>query len=235
MGMQLVAQQQHAFTGCVVSRRSKVSSQAVKQKDVESEKFREDFEVFVLEGSVSMDSGKGDPKPVKIMCDTCCAQSMILERSLPFSEVSATGENVLIHGIGIDVISVLFHKINLKLDLIPGTVHVWLKAWTPSQGCFNVVREWFDRCLSTTWTNCYREPCTEADNVENSCAVTRSATRKAVLDNDGDDLVPNLDLEGSFMTKLDEPGHLSSSEETSSPKQIQDSEHMHSEDSGTDP
>ena len=27
------------------------------------------------------------------MRDTCCAQSMILERSLSFSEVSATGEN----------------------------------------------------------------------------------------------------------------------------------------------
>ena len=49
----------------------KISSQAVKQKNVEPEKVREDFEPFVLEGLVSLD--KFDPKPVKIMRDTCCA------------------------------------------------------------------------------------------------------------------------------------------------------------------
>ena len=40
--------------------RSKVCSQAV--KDVESENIREDFEQFVLQGSVSFDSDKVDPK-----------------------------------------------------------------------------------------------------------------------------------------------------------------------------
>ena len=37
------------------------------------------------------------------------------------------------------------------------------------------------------------------------------------------------------MTKLDEPGHLPSSEEKSSPKQGQDSEHVQNGDSGSDP
>ena len=59
--------------------RSEVSTQAVKHKDVESENIREGFEPFVLESSVSLDSDKVDPKPIKIMRDTCCAQSMILE------------------------------------------------------------------------------------------------------------------------------------------------------------
>ena len=66
-------------------------------------------------------------------------------------------------------------------------------------------------------------------------AFTRSMTWKAVLDNDGDDLVPNLDLEGSLMTKLDEPGHLPSSGEKSYPKQSQDSERVHSGESDADP
>ena len=65
MGKQLAAQQQSVPTGCAVSMRSKVSSQAA--KDVESENIREDFEPFVLEGSVSLDSDKVDPKPIKIM------------------------------------------------------------------------------------------------------------------------------------------------------------------------
>ena len=53
--------------------------------------------------------------------------------------------------------------------------------------------------------------------------------------NSGGDLVPNLGLEGSFMTKLDEPGHLNSSVEKSSPRKSQDSEHVHSGDSDTGP
>ena len=73
----------------------------------------------MLEGSVSLDSDNDDPKPVKIMRDTCGAQSMILDRSLPtcrYSEVSATGEKGMIQGIGMDVVSVPLHKINLKSD-----------------------------------------------------------------------------------------------------------------------
>ena len=70
MGKQLAAQQQSVPTGCAVSMRSEVSSQAVKHKDFESENIREDFEPFVLEGSVSLNSDEVDPKPIKIMRDT---------------------------------------------------------------------------------------------------------------------------------------------------------------------
>ena len=52
---------------------------------------------------------------------------------------------------------------------------------------------------------------------------------------EGDDLVPNLDLKGKFMTQLDEPGHLPSSGEKRSPKHSQDSKHVPSRDSETDP
>ena len=90
-----------------------------------------------------------------------------------------------------------------------------------------------------------RDPCTEADNDDESsvvfpaCAVTRSMTRKAMQEanseDEEDDLVPNLDLEGSFMTIVDEPCHVPSSGEKSSPKHSQDSKHVPSKDSDTDP
>ena len=131
---QAATNQSSAPTGCAVSMRSGVRSQVVKEKDVESEKIREDFEPFVLEGSVSLEGDEVDPKPIKIMRDTCCAQSMILERSLPFSELSATGENVLIQGIGMDVISVPLHKMNLKTDLVSGTVIVGVRPELPVKG-----------------------------------------------------------------------------------------------------
>ena len=70
MGKQLVAQHQSVSTGCAVSMKSEVRTLAVKHKDVESENIREDFEPFVLEGSVSLDSDKVDPNPIKIMRDT---------------------------------------------------------------------------------------------------------------------------------------------------------------------
>ncbi|PIK60809.1 hypothetical protein BSL78_02290 [Apostichopus japonicus] len=190
MGKQLALQQQSAPTGCAVAMRSQVSFQAVKQKDVESEKIREDFEPFVLEGSVSLESDKVDPKPIKIMRDTCCAQSMILEGSLPFSEVSATG-----------------------------TVIVGVRPELPVKGVSMLLGNDLAGGKVLPQPIVTREPCTEAGNDDESsvvfpaCAVTRSMTQKAMLEanskDKGDDLVPNLDLEGTFMTELDEPGIFS--------------------------
>ena len=65
---------------------------------------------------------------------------MILEGSLPFSEVSAVGENVLIQGIGIDIISVPLHRINLKTDLISGTVIVGVRPELPVKGVSVLLR-----------------------------------------------------------------------------------------------
>ena len=232
MGKQLTAQQQPAPTGCVVSMRSKVCTQAVKYKDVESENVREDFEPFVLEVSVSLDGDKVDQKPIKIMHDSCCAQSIILEGSLPFSEVSATGENVLIQGIGMNIISVPLHRINLKSDLISGTVIVGVRPELPFKGVSMLLGNDLAGGKVLPQPIVTRDPCTEADNnVEGSvvfpaCAVTRSMTRKAMVEayseDEGDYLVPDLDLKGTFMTQLDEPGHLPSSGEKSSPKHSQD-------------
>ena len=67
---------------------------------------------------------------------------MILERSLPcsealpFSQVSATGENVLIQGIGMDVISVPLHKIiwSQISNLITDTVIVGVRPKLPVKG-----------------------------------------------------------------------------------------------------
>ena len=122
--------------------RSGVRPQAVKRKDVESEKIREDVDPFVLEGSISLVGDEVDPKPIKTMRDTCCAQSMILERSLPFSEMSVTADNVLIQGIGMDVISVPLHKMNLNSDLVSGTVIVGVRPELPvkmSQCCWRMI------------------------------------------------------------------------------------------------
>ena len=154
------------------------------------------------------------------MRDTCCAQSMILEGSLPFSEVSATGENVLIQGIGMDIISVPLHRINLKSDLISDTVIVGVRPELPVKGVSMLLGNDLAGGKVLPQPIVTRDPCMETDNDDESsvvfpaCAVTRSMTRKAMLEanseDEGNDLVPNLDLEGTFMSQLDEPARSSS-------------------------
>ena len=65
--------------------------------------------------------------------------------------------------------------------------------------------------------------------------MTQKAKLEANSEDEGDDLVPNLDLEETFMTQLDEPGHLPSSGEKSSSKHSQDFKHLLSGDSDNDP
>ena len=91
---------------------------------------------------------------------------MILERSLPFSDVSATGENVLIQGIDMDVISVPLHKINLKSDLITGTVIVGVRPELPVKGVSMLLGNDLAGGKVIPEPIVTREPCTETDYVK---------------------------------------------------------------------
>jgi hypothetical protein len=238
MGKQLAAKQESTPTGCAVSMRSQVSSQAK-----QSEKIREDFEPFVLEGLVSLEGDEVSPKPIKIMRDTCCAQSMILEGSLPFSKVSATGEDVLIQGIGMDIISVPLHKIKLKSDLVSGTVVVGVRPELPVKGVTMLLGNDLAGGKVLPDPIVSHKPCTAVDKEEEkdifpACAVTRSMSRKALLEDSSDnvevDSVPSHGLEDTFMTQLEEAGHLPSSGKKDS-QQLEKSASEHVPDRDNDP
>ena len=113
---------------------------------------------------------------------------MSLEGSLPFSEVSATGEYVLIQGIGMDIISVPLHKMNLKTELISGTVTVGVRPELPVKGVSMLLGNDLAGGKVLPEPIVTNDPCTEADNDDESsvvfpaCAVTRSMTRKAMLE-----------------------------------------------------
>ena len=68
----------------------------------------EEFEPFVFEGFVSLNDSS-TPQPIKIVRDTCCGRSVILEGPLPFNEDSAA-DVALIQGIGMEVINVPLHQ-----------------------------------------------------------------------------------------------------------------------------
>ena len=184
---------------------------------------------------MSLDGGDVDPTPVKIMRDTCCAQSMILERSLPFSTKSATGESILIQGIGMNIINAPLHKMKLNTDLVSETVVVGVRPELPIKGVSMLLRNDLADGKVLPEPIVSNSLCTEVVNEEDkdifpACAVTTSMTRKALCevsdDGKGGDGVPSLGLEDSFMTRVDEMGLLPSLWETKSPKQGPASDHV---------
>lgn len=60
--------------------------------------------------------------------------SFILTSVLPFSSQSHTGENVLIRGIWMNVLSVPLHVVNLQSDLIQGKDVLGVRPALPVEG-----------------------------------------------------------------------------------------------------
>ena len=62
------------------------------------------------------------------------SQSLLLEGILPLSDQSYTGSDVLIQGVGLGVISVPLHVVNLYTDLVSGPAMVGIRPTLPVQG-----------------------------------------------------------------------------------------------------
>ena len=58
----------------------------------------------------------------------------MLEGILPLSEISSTGDNVIIQGVELGYMTVPLHKINLKSDLVSGDVVVGVRQKLPVEG-----------------------------------------------------------------------------------------------------
>ena len=208
--MRLQQQQDSTPTGCAVSIKPQVTFHKVR-----SEKIREDFEPFVLEGLVSLDGDNVNPTPVKIMRDTCCAQFMISEGSLHFSTKSATGESVLIQGIGMNIVNVSLHKLKLKTDLVSGTVLVGVRPELPVKGVSLLLGSDLAGGKVLPEPIVSNSPCTEVVPEEDKDILLpvqsqglwlgKPCVKLVRIINDG---VPSFGLEDSFVTKLDVMGHL---------------------------
>lgn len=61
------------------------------------------YELFILEGTVSLTDSKADHIPVKMLRDTGAAQSFILTSVLPFSEDTYCASDVLVQEIGLEL------------------------------------------------------------------------------------------------------------------------------------
>ena len=97
----------------------------------ESDVLREEFRPFVFNGLVSVDN---EVHPIRILRDTGASQSLLLEGLLPLSEKTHTGSEVLIQGVELGLVKVPLHTIDLKSDLVSGTVVVGVRPTLPVKG-----------------------------------------------------------------------------------------------------
>ena len=212
-------------SACVVPKRpTKIKAKPNMSKQVGE--VSEEFKPFVISGQVSLTDNEANPQPITIMRDTGCAQTLILEDALPFSEKSATKTDVLIKGVGMEFSKVPLHQINLKSDLVSGTFTVGVRPKLPIAGVSMLlgndlagVKVIPDPIVST-------EPCVKDDNDEENnifpaCAVTRAMSKQISQEEISADVVettdkpnhqkkpkqPNeifLDLEDTFLSGLDD-------------------------------
>ncbi|KAJ8031164.1 hypothetical protein HOLleu_27809 [Holothuria leucospilota] len=157
-----------------------------------NDKIKEEYLPFVSEGFISLDGNSAHPPvKIKILRDTGATQSLLLDGVLPLSDSTSTGANVLIQGVECGFISVPLHKINLKSDLVSGSVIVGVRPTLPVKGVSLLLGN--DLAGGKVVANAILtdEPC-DYNNTEQlekefpdlfpACAVTRAMSQKLAMD-----------------------------------------------------
>ncbi|KAJ8035316.1 hypothetical protein HOLleu_22499 [Holothuria leucospilota] len=157
-----------------------------------NDKIKEEYLPFVSEGFISLDGNSAHP-PVRIniLRDTGATQSLLLDGVLPLSDSTSTGANVLIQGVECGFISVPLHKINLKSDLVSGSVIVGVRPTLPVKGVSLLLGN--DLAGGKVVANAILtdKPCDynnteqlekEFPNLFPACAVTRAMSQKLAVD-----------------------------------------------------
>ncbi|XP_072046476.1 uncharacterized protein [Amphiura filiformis] len=196
--------------------------QKVIQKESDTIEVSKMFEPFMLEGLVSLDD-KDSPQAIKIVRDTCCARSMILEGTLPFSEDSQVG-HALIRGVGMEVLSVPLHRINLTSTLVSGPITIGVRQEWPVEGISMLLgndlagEKVFPDPIMTD-KPCLQDDGTQENDIYPACAVTRAMSKQASLEAIEESRVndQSYDLEDTFLTKSE------GEQKTPDPVQIRDS------------
>ena len=191
----------------LTSLRSKPQS-CVKEEDPiqterpETDSVMEIYEPFLSDGFVSLNSDYAQSTPIKILRDTGASQSLILADTLPFSEKTSSGTNVLIQGVECGFVNVPLHNIYLSSDLVTGLVAVGIRPSLPFKGVHLLLGNDLagDKVVvNPLLTNipCIDQPPDpieqEIPDLYPSCAVTRAMAKKA-KQNDGD-----IDLTDTFL------------------------------------
>ena len=174
-----------------------------------SDSVMQSFEPFIHNGFVSLSSDWTDSNPVKILRDEGASQSLLLANTLPFSDVSFTGTNVLIKGVdSTEFTSIPLHNAYLSSDLVSGHVVVGISPSLPFDGVHLFLGN--DLAGSKVEVNplVTDKPSVDpnTDSIEHeipglfpSCAVTRSMTQSKST---SDDVTTDVDLADTFLSRV---------------------------------
>ena len=167
------------------------------KSEISTDKCKSDFiqevyEPFLSEGTISLLHDKSITKPIRILRDTCASQSLILAEAISLSERSHSGKSVLIQGVECGLVTVPLHQVNLKSDLVSGTVTVGARPSLPIEGVHLILGNDLagDKVVVNPVMTEKPEVTTTIDPIEDeipdlypSCAVTRAMAQKATLEN----------------------------------------------------
>ena len=172
----------------------------------------EKYRPFVSEGLVSLCSGAiSNSIPVKILRDTRATQSLLLEGILPLSEISSTGDNVIIQGVELGYMTVPLHKINLKSDLVSGDVVVGVRQKLPVEGIALLLGNDLagDKVVVNPLVASIPRVDEKTEKLEQefpgifpACVTTRGMKKKALEAEQSDD--NNIDLSETFWSDLNQ-------------------------------
>ena len=167
------------------------------------------FEPFIHNGFVLLSSDLTNSNPVKILRDTGASQSHLLANTLPFSDVSFTGTDVLNKGVdSTEFTSIPLHNTYLSSDLVSGHVVVGILPSLPFDGVHLLLGN--DLAGSKVEVNplVTDKPSVDpnTDSIEQeipglfpSCAVTCSMSQSKST---SDDVTTDVDLADTFISRM---------------------------------
>ena len=102
-----------------------------------SDRIMEMFEPFIQNGFVSLSDDFSDAKPIRILRDTGSAQSILLKSTLPLSDSTYSGDNVLLKGVDTSLgsyPSAPLHQVYISSSHVNGPVTVGITSSLPIDG-----------------------------------------------------------------------------------------------------
>ena len=168
----------------------------------------ETFEPFIHDGFVSLKSDLSDATPIKILRDTGSSQSLLLTGTLPFSNDSYSGSNVLIKGVdSVDYSSIPLHNVYLASKLVSGPVKVGIKPSLPFKGISLLLGNDLAGGKVVSDPILIDKPCLDQspDPIEEEIPElypTRAMAKARNDLNENDENVDNIDLADSCLAKV---------------------------------
>ena len=102
-----------------------------------SDRIMEMFEPFIQNGFVSLSDDFSEAKPIRILRDTGSAQSILLQSTLPLSDSTYSGDNVLLKGVDTSLgsyPSAPLHQVYISSSHVNGPVTVGITSSLPVDG-----------------------------------------------------------------------------------------------------